>query len=85
GQPDGAAAAAAAAPPLPDDTTRHLPTSPILYAGTIMSTPVLVPVRPTRLGGPGPTPDDGGLLQPSRVYTQYAEVTPSATPVFYTE
>ncbi|XP_067001643.1 dystroglycan 1 [Anabrus simplex] len=63
---------------LQPSVTYRMPTSPVVY-GTILPTPVLVPVRPTHL------PASEIVVEPSRVYKEYAEVTPSATPVFITE
>ncbi|KAJ9584025.1 hypothetical protein L9F63_021629 [Diploptera punctata] len=58
----------------------RLPTSPIVY-GTVVPvpTPVLVPGRPTHLVS------SDVLVEPSRAYENFAEITPSATPVFISE
>lgn len=56
----------------------RLPTSPVIY-GTILPTPVLVPVRPTHLLSSEET------VEPSRTYHEFAEITPSPTPVFVFE
>ncbi|XP_063226131.1 dystroglycan 1 [Bacillus rossius redtenbacheri] len=54
-----------------------LPTSPVY--GTILPTPVLVPVRPTQVLA------SEVLVEATRVYNNFAEITPSATPVLETE
>ncbi|XP_069682124.1 dystroglycan 1 [Periplaneta americana] len=67
---------------IPDTVTNvgyRLPTSPVLYGGAILPTPVLVPVRPTHLMS------SEVLVEPSRAYDEFAEITPSATPVFVSE
>lgn len=56
----------------------RLPTSPVIY-GTILPTPVLVPVRPTHLLS------SEVIVEPSRTYHDLAEITPSPTPVFVSE
>nr|CAD7400178.1 unnamed protein product [Timema cristinae] len=55
------------------------PSSPGVY-GTILPTPVLVPIRPTHLSGSSEV-----LIEATRVYEDYAETFPSATPVFLSE
>nr|CAD7455771.1 unnamed protein product [Timema tahoe] len=55
------------------------PSSPGVY-GTILPTPVLVPIRPTHLSGSSEV-----LIEATRVYEDYAETVPSATPVFLSE
>lgn len=56
----------------------RLPTSPVIY-GTILPTPVLVPVRPTHLLS------SEVVVEPSRTYDEFTEITPSPTPVFVSE
>ncbi|PSN48490.1 hypothetical protein C0J52_14055 [Blattella germanica] len=66
-------------PELVSNVGYRLPTSPVVY-GTVVPvpTPVLVPVRPTHI-------ISSEMLEPSRAYENFAEITPSATPVFFSE
>nr|CAD7270003.1 unnamed protein product [Timema shepardi] len=61
------------------ESESRAPSSPGVY-GTILPTPVLVPIRPTHLSGSSEV-----LIEDTRVYEDYAETVPSATPVFLSE